>query len=40
MKITRADMNGTLDRGFGFESHMREGRAYYRTVFAELPTSG
>ncbi|QIE26402.1 hypothetical protein SBC1_43210 (plasmid) [Caballeronia sp. SBC1] len=37
MKITRADMNDMLSRGFAFESHMREGRAYYRTVFAAVP---
>lgn len=37
MKITRADMNDMLSGGFGFESHMREGRAYYRTMFAAVP---
>jgi hypothetical protein len=36
MKITRADMNDMLSRGFGFESPMREGQAYYRTVFAAV----
>ena len=40
MKITRADMNDMLSRGFGFESHMRQGRAYYRTVFATVPVGG
>jgi hypothetical protein len=33
MKITRADMNDMLSRGFAFESHLEQGRAYYRTVF-------
>jgi hypothetical protein len=33
MKITRADMNEMLRRGFAFESHLEQGRAYYRTVF-------
>ena len=37
MKITRADMNDMLSRGFAFESHMREGRAYYSKVFAAIP---
>jgi hypothetical protein len=39
MKITRADMNDMLSRGFGFEPHLAEGRAYYRTVFAAVPAN-
>jgi hypothetical protein len=34
MKITRADMNDMLGKGFGFEPHLQQGRAYYRTMFA------
>jgi hypothetical protein len=26
-----------LSRGFAFESHLAEGRGYYRTVFAVVP---
>ena len=37
MKITRADMNDMLSRGFAFESHMSQGRAYYSKVFAAIP---
>ena len=37
MKITRADMNDMLSRGFGFVPHLAQGRAYYRTVFAGVP---
>jgi hypothetical protein len=36
MKITRADMNDMLSRGFAFESHLREGRGYYAKVFAAV----
>jgi hypothetical protein len=34
MRITRADMNDMLTRGFAFDAHLEEGRAYYRTMFA------
>jgi hypothetical protein len=27
-------MNDMLSRGFAFESHLEQGREYYRTVFA------
>jgi hypothetical protein len=37
MKITRADMNDMLSRGFAFASHLQQGRACYRTVFAAVP---
>jgi hypothetical protein len=39
MKITRTDMDDMLSRGFAFETHLRQGRAYYRTMFAETLTS-
>lgn len=35
MKITRADMNDMLMRGFGFGVHLEQGREYYRTMFAQ-----
>jgi hypothetical protein len=39
MKITRTDMDDMSSRGFAFETHLRQGRAYYRTMFAETLTS-
>lgn len=37
MKITRADMNDMLSRGFSFESHLAQGRGYYSKMFAVVP---
>jgi hypothetical protein len=34
MKITRADMDEMLSRGFAFDRHLQQGRAYYRAMFA------
>lgn len=34
MKITRADMNDMLARGFAFNAHLEQGREYYRAIFA------
>ncbi|HXZ09461.1 MAG TPA: hypothetical protein VEI25_15525 [Paraburkholderia sp.] len=34
MKITRADMDDMLARGFAFDGHLQQGRAYYGTIFA------
>ena len=34
MKITRADMDEMLFQGFPFETHLQQGRAYYRTMYA------
>lgn len=39
MKITRADMNDMLTRGFAFDTHLQQGRAYYQTMFAVAPAS-
>jgi len=33
MKITRADMDDMLARGFAFDGHLREGEAYYASIF-------
>jgi hypothetical protein len=33
MKITRADMDSMLARGFAFDGHLREGQAYYASLF-------
>ncbi|WP_244164082.1 hypothetical protein [Caballeronia sordidicola] len=34
MKITRADMNEMLARGFAFSAHLSQGREYYGAMFA------
>ena len=34
MRITRADMDDMLARGFAFGSHLQQGRAHYATIFA------
>jgi hypothetical protein len=39
MKITRADMDDMLFHGFPFETHLQQGRAYYRMMFAAATTS-
>jgi len=39
MKITRADMNDMLSRGFAFDAHLQQGHAYYRTLFAATTSS-
>jgi hypothetical protein len=39
MKITRADMDDMLSRGFPFETHLQQGRAYYRAMFAVVTTN-
>lgn len=39
MKITRTDMDDMLSRGFAFETHLQQGRAYYRAMFATATTS-
>jgi hypothetical protein len=39
MKITRTDMDDMLSRGFAFETHLQQGRAYYRAIFAAATTS-
>jgi hypothetical protein len=36
MKITRADMDDMLSRGFGFGTHLQQGHTYYQTMFAAL----
>lgn len=33
MKIKRADMNDMLARGFAYDEHLREGEAYYASIF-------
>lgn len=35
MKITRADMNDMVSRGFAFNAHLRQGHTYYWTLFEE-----
>jgi hypothetical protein len=39
MKITRTDMDEMLSQGFAFETHLQQGRAYYRAMFAVVTTS-
>jgi hypothetical protein len=39
MKITRADMNDMLIRGFAFNMHLQQGRDYYREMFARAAAS-
>jgi hypothetical protein len=39
MKITRADMNDMLTRGFAFNAHLQQGREYYRAMFAGAAAS-
>jgi hypothetical protein len=39
MKIARADMDDMLSQGFPFETHLLQGRAYYRTIFGVATTS-
>jgi hypothetical protein len=34
MKVTRTDMDEMLSQGFPFETHLQQGRVYYRTMFA------
>ena len=34
MKITRADMDDMLSKGFQFQTHLQQGRAYYRMMYA------
>jgi hypothetical protein len=40
MKITRADMDDMLNRGFAFEPHLAQGRGYPSKTFAALPAGG
>jgi hypothetical protein len=36
MKITRADMNDMVSRGFAFDAHLQQGRAYYQAMFSAV----
>ena len=38
MRITRADMDDMLARGFAFGPHLQEGQAYYDALFADPAT--
>jgi len=40
MKITRADMDDMLARGFRFNTHLQAGEVYYRKMFGQQTISG